>query len=403
MAEALGAGAVGDAGPAGGPDGAPERACARVNVAAIERNCARLRGELDGGARLCAVVKADGYGHGAVQSARAALAGGASWLAVVEARELRELREAGLREVPVLVMGALTGAELRSALADGGEVVVWSEDAVAAVAAAGGGSVHVKLDSGMGRLGTRDPEQASAAVAAAEQAPGVRLAGLMTHFATADEADDAGFFAGQLETFTRWARATAASRPDLLIHAANSAAVLREPASHFDMVRCGVAVYGMDPFGADPAERALEPALELESYVADVKLCRAGQSTGYGRRFVAERDTALGLLPIGYGDGWRRALSNNAEALVAGERRPLVGTVSMDSVTADLGPGADATLRGERAVLIGRQGSERITAEDLARRLGTINYEITCGLSARVTRRYHRDGESFRAAGEDAG
>ncbi len=378
-----------------------ERARARVNLAAIERNCARLRGELSGATQLCAVVKADGYGHGAVQSARAALAGGASWLAVVEAAELHELRAAGLREVPVLVMGALTGEELGLALADGGEVVVWSEEGVEAVAAAGGGGVHVKLDSGMGRLGTRDPERASAAVAAAERAPGVRLGGLMTHFATADEGGDGGFFDEQLEAFTRWARPLAEDRPGVLVHAANSAAVLREEAAHFDMVRCGIAVYGMDPFGEDPAAQGLEPALELASYVAELKLCRAGQSTGYGRRFVAARDTAIGLLPIGYGDGWRRALSGNAEALIGGERHPLVGTVSMDSVTVDLGPEPDERLRGEVAVLIGRQGDERITAEDIARRLGTINYEITCGLSPRVRRRYHRDGEPAGDGGSD--
>jgi alanine racemase len=383
---------------AGGNAAAPERAQARVNLAAIERNCERLLGELAGGARLCAVVKADGYGHGAVASARAAIAGGASWLAVVEARELRELREAGLDEVPVLVMGALTDRELREALADGGQVVVWSEEAVDAVAAAGGGAVHVKLDSGMGRLGTRDPERASAVVQAVERAPGVRLAGLMTHFATADEPDDDGFFDAQLDVFARWAGALADSRPGVLLHAANSAAVLREPGSHFDMVRCGIAVYGMDPFGSDPDERGLEPALELDTYVADVKLCRAGESAGYGRRFVAARDTAVGLLPIGYGDGWRRALSANAEVLIAGRRRALVGTVSMDSVTVELGPELDEGVRGERATLIGRQGEERITAEDLAGRLGTINYEITCGLSARVVRHYHRDGAPAEAA-----
>src|SRR6185312_13109888 len=148
------------------------------------------------------------------------------------------------------------------------------------VAAAGGGSVHVKLDSGMGRLGTRDPEQAAAAVAAAERAPGVRLTGLMTHFATADEPNDGGFFEDQLARFARWAGALAESRPGVLLHAANSAAVLRDHGSHFDMVRCGIAVYGMDPFGADPQERALEPALTLDSYLAEVKPCRAGESAG---------------------------------------------------------------------------------------------------------------------------
>ena len=186
------------------------------------------------------------------------------------------------------------------------------------------------------------------------------------------------------------------------MHAANSAGVLRDPGAHFDMVRCGIAVYGMDPFGEDPAAQGLEPALELTSYVAEVKLCRAGESAGYGRRFVAERDTAIGLLPIGYGDGWRRGLSGNAEALIGGRRRPLVGTVSMDSVSVDLGPEVDERLRGEVAVLIGRQGEERITAEDLARRLGTINYEITCGLSPRVRRRYHRDGEPAGDGGSGA-
>ena len=382
----------------------PERARARVNLAAIERNCARLRDSVAADVRLCAVVKADGYGHGAVASARAALAGGAAWLAVVSAQELRELRAAGLGEVPVLVMGALTGEELRQALADGGEVVVWREPDVRAVAGAGGGAVHVKLDTGMGRLGTRDPEQASAVVAAAEAAEGVRLAGLMTHFATADEAEDDGFFAAQLDAFSRWARPLADSRPGVIVHAANSAAVLREPASHFDMVRCGIAVYGMDPFGSDPAPHGLEPALELDSYVAEVKLCRAGESAGYGRRFIAPRDTALGLLPIGYGDGWRRGLSNDAEALIGGERRPLVGTVSMDSITVDLGERLDESLAGQTAVLIGRQGRERILAEELAARLGTINYEITCGLTPRVTRRYHRDGElPDTAAGPGAG
>jgi alanine racemase len=379
---------------------APERARARINLAAIERNCSRLRSELADGVRLCAVVKADGYGHGAVQSARAAMAGGASWLAVVSAPELRELRAAGLAEVPVLVMGALTPGELRQALADRGEVVVWSEPELRAVEAAGGGTVHVKLDSGMGRLGTRDPEQASAVVAAAEDSSAVRLGGLMTHFATADELDDHGFFAEQLERFTRWARPLAETRPGLIVHAANSAAVLRDTAAHFDMVRCGIAVYGMDPFGEDPAERGLDPALELDSYVAEVKLCRAGESAGYGRRFVADRDTAIGLLPIGYGDGWRRGLSNNAEVLVAGRRRPLVGTVSMDSVTVDLGPALDPGMVGEPAVLIGRQGSERITAEEIARRLETINYEITSGLAPRVARRYLRDGEPAQDGGE---
>jgi len=368
-----------------------DRARASVDVGAIERNCLRLRSELRGEVQLCAVVKADGYGHGAAQSARAAMAGGAGWLAVATAQEARDLREAGLTTPRVLVMGALSPAELSEALAADADIVVWREQDVQAVAAAGGGRVHAKLDSGMGRLGTRDVEQASRVLAAAQAATGVEPVAAMTHFATADELHDDGFFAGQLDTFAGWARAMKATHPQLLVHAANSAAVLRDRAAHFDMVRCGIAVYGMDPFGEDPFARALRPALELTSYVAEVKPCRAGESAGYGRRFVADRDTYLGVLPIGYGDGWRRALSNNAEVLVAGRRHPLVGTVSMDNITIELGADERALrLRGESATLIGVQGGERITAEDIARRLGTINYEVTCALTPRVPRVYHR-------------
>ncbi len=382
-----------------------ERAQARVNIAAIERNCARLRTELRDGVALCVVVKADGYGHGAAQSARAALAGGAGWLAVAGSHEAHELRGAGVRDVPVLVMGALSQAELAQALAADADVVVWHERDVEAVAAAGGGRVHVKFDSGMGRLGTRDPAEASRVAAAAWDTPGVELAGAMTHFATADDLEDDGFFQRQLTAFADWARALKAERPELLLHAANSAAVLRDADAHFDMVRCGIAVYGMDPFGEAPAARALEPSLELSSYVAEVKPCRTGESAGYGRRFVAERDTYLGVLPIGYGDGWRRGLSNNAEVLVQGRRHPLVGTVSMDNITIDLGADPRAEeLRGERAVLIGGQGNERVTAEEVAARLDTINYEVTCALTPRVPRAYHRDGAAIEtpAAGARA-
>ena len=253
----------------------------------------------------------------------------------------------------VLAMGALSEGELAQALGADADVVVWSERQVRAVQAAGGGRVHVKLDSGMGRLGTRDPAQASRAVAAARDADGVELVGLMTHFATADDPNDDGFFAMQLGRFTEWAAAVKAEQPGLIVHAANSAALLREAGAQLDMVRCGIAVYGMDPFGEDPTARGLEPALELSSYVAEVKRCEAGESAGYGRRFVAERDTWLAVLPIGYGDGWRRGCSNNADVLIAGRRYPVVGTVSMDNITVDLGPDAGEELLGEEAILIG--------------------------------------------------
>ncbi len=216
------------------------------------------------------------------------------------------------------------------------------------------------------------------------ESPGLEPAGVWTHFATADE-PDSRFFDEQLDRFEAVAAAARAEFPRILVHAANSAAVFRDRRSHFDMARCGVAVYGLDPFQGDPAERGLRPALSLCSYVADVKEFEPGDSAGYGQTWKAERGTRVGVLPLGYGDGVRRGLSNNAEVLVGGRRRPLVGTVSMDNVTIDLGPDSEVEP-GEEAVLIGSQGEEEIRAEELAARLGTINYEITCGISARVPR-----------------
>jgi alanine racemase len=363
------------------------RALARVNVGAIERNVARLRAACAPGIALCAVVKADGYGHGAIATARAALAGGASGLGVATADEAAVLRHAGI-DAPLLVLGALTDRELGVALTAGAHVVAWREAFVAAVAARGGGHVHVKLDTGMGRLGTREPAEADAVAAAAAATDGVELAGAMTHLATADERGDA-FFDQQLERFRAWADPLRERHPGLVVHAANSAALLREEASHFDMVRPGVAIYGLDPFGEDAAAQGLEPALELISYVAELKPCAEGESAGYGRRFVAERDTVIGTIPLGYGDGVRRALTNNADVLIDGRRFPLAGTVSMDNITVDLGPGGGGVQRGAEVVLIGRG----LPAEEMARRLETINYEVTCGLSARVPREHHRDGE----------
>jgi len=366
-----------------------ERAVARIDRGAVERNCARLKTEL-GDAELCAVVKADGYGHGADACAEAALAGGATRLAVATGAEAALI---GRRfpQVPLLTMGALTPAGLDAALAAGSEVAVWREGFRQLAAARGRAQgrpvrVHVKHDSGMGRLGNPDAAEVLALARVCAEDPRLELAGVWTHFATADEPGaDEGYFERQLERFEAVASAVKAEFPGTLVHAANSAAVFRERRSHFDMARCGVAIYGLDPFQGDPAERGLAPALSLRSYVADVKRFAAGESAGYGRTWRAPADTWVGVLPLGYGDGLRRGLSNNAEVLIRGRRVPLVGTVSMDNVTVDLGPDTEVEP-GDEAVLIGTQGEETILAEEVARRLDTINYEVTCGLSARVPR-----------------
>jgi alanine racemase len=378
-----------------------ERAVARIDLGALRANCERLRAEL-GEARLCAVVKADGYGHGAAACAGAAVAGGATTLAVAAATEAAELAGAGVVGGPdakpgdgapdLLTLGALTDSEVDVVLGADSAISVWTPgflDLVAARARALGrvARVHLKHDSGMGRLGAFDGEQVVRLARAAAAHPDLEPVGVWTHFATADEPDDdEGYFFEQLARFEPVAEAVRAEHPDITVHAANSAAVYRSRRSHFDMARCGVAIYGLDPFQLDPAARGLAPVLSLRSHVAAVKRFPAGQSAGYGRRWRAPEDTWVGVVPLGYGDGVRRALTNDCDVLVEGRRYPLVGTVSMDNLTIDLGP-ETAVEPGAEAVLIGRQGDEEIRAEELAARLDTINYEITCGIAPRVPRR----------------
>jgi alanine racemase len=366
-----------------------ERAVARIDFGAVKANCARLVAELRDGAELCAVVKADGYGHGADGCAAAALEGGATKLAVATATEAAQIGRR-FQHIPLLTMGALTEADVDVVLSAGSEVAVWREGFLRLLsdrARAQGrpARVHVKYDSGMGRLGNPDPEQVLALARDCHEEPHLELTGVWTHFATADE-PDSGFFEEQLERFEAVAAAVKAEFPSVIAHAANSAAVLRDPRSHFDMARCGVAVYGLDPFQEDPAKRGLAPVLSLRSYVADVKRFAAGASAGYGQTWRASEETCVGVIPLGYGDGVRRGLGNNAEVLVRGRRHPLVGTVSMDNVTIDLGPETEVEP-GDEAVLIGAQEGDAILAEEVAARLDTINYEVTCGISARVPRR----------------
>ncbi len=208
----------------------------------------------------------------------------------------------------------------------------------------------------------------------------------MTHFATADERGD-DHFPAQLEAFTAFVGEV--GRDDVLVHAANSAAALRDPNAHFGMVRCGVAVYGLDPFQDDPGAHDLEPALSLLSWVASIRRLEPGEGVGYGQVWRAEEPTWVATVPVGYGDGWRRGLTNDFDVLIGGRRHRGVGAVSMDNVGVALGPDTDVQV-GDEVVLIGSQGGERILAEEVARRLGTINYEVTTGLLPRVPREHVR-------------
>jgi alanine racemase len=316
-----------------------------IDLGALSRNVQALVHAV-GGAEVWAVVKADGYGHGAQGVARAALEAGASALCVATVAEALPLRQAQ-PDVRILVMGPTD--EVRSA-----------RDARLELAVGSGGlpegvPVHLKLDTGMGRWGYAELP-----------APTADVVGLMTHFASADCDDE--FTRLQIERF----RAATDGLAGLTRHAANSAGALRFPEARFDAVRCGVALYGLSPFGADPADDDLEPVLSWRSELAQVKLLAPGESTGYGRRFVAERPTWIGIVPVGYADGFRRDLTGT-HVLVEGERRRVVGTVSMDAIAValpgELAAGTPVTLVGEGLLL-----------EEHARVADTINYELACGI-----------------------
>ena len=332
------------------------RSTITVDLGALRRNAGVLRDAV-APAELWAVVKADAYGHGAVGAARAALEGGASVLCVATAREGGDLREA-FPSARILVMGPFGGGE--DALArDAG-----LEAAISTPEVPEGLDVHLKVDTGMGRWGMTLEE--------ALALPRGRVVGVMSHLATADEPDEE-FARRQIAHFGEVAEAFAG----VPAHLANSAGALRFPEARFDAVRCGIALYGLSPFGDDPARHGLEPVLSWQSYVAQVRTLAPGESTGYGRRFVAEEPTRVGIVPVGYADGFRRGLTGT-EVLVGDTRRRVVGTVSMDSLAVELGD----EPAGTPVTLIG----DGVLAEEHARVLGTINYEITCGLNRDRTR-----------------
>ena len=362
-------------------------AWAEIDLGAIRHNVEVLAA-VAAPAALWAVVKADGYGHGAVPAARAALDGGARGLCVALVQEGMELRDAGL-DCPILVLSEQPPTELASAVSAGLDLTVYSYAQVEAIAVAGGHQhpVHLKIDTGMRRVGaaTTDALGLAAAIAAS---PAVRLAGVFTHLAVADEPHDP-YNAMQIDSLNEVLSALAlAGHQPPLAHAANSAATLALPASRFDFVRVGIAVYGISPGAAlDQPAAALRPALSLRARVSHVKQVSAGDRISYGLRHRFTSNATVATLPLGYADGVpRRLFAAGGEVLIGGRRRPIVGVVTMDHVMVDCG--SDEIAVGDEAVLIGSQGDESILATEWADRLGTIGYEIVCGISARIDRRY---------------
>ncbi|MGA2112424.1 MAG: alanine racemase [Anaerolineales bacterium] len=362
----------------------PELTWVEVDLAAIRNNVRELM--RIAGRPLMAVVKANGYGHGAVAVAQAALQAGASWVGVARCSEGLELRRAGIT-APILVLGATPSAEAEAAISSQLSLALYDRglgEAYARQAAALGRrvSVHIKVDTGMGRLGILPQETASFGKWALE-VPELFIEGVFTHFARADESDPGPTLA-QIARFREALEALQASGVQpRWTHAANSAAMLRIPEARFDLCRAGIALYGLSPSREVPLPSSFRPALAWKACLASSKDLPAGWGVSYGGEYVTAGIETIGAIPVGYADGWRRSAPN--QILMDGQRLEVIGRVCMDYCLVRLPAGGAI---GDEVVLIGRQGDERILAEDVALRWGTINYEVVTGIAARVPRVY---------------
>jgi alanine racemase len=362
-----------------------------VDLDAIRHNVRVLR-EIAGPAEMLAVVKANGYGHGAVPVAQAALDAGASWLGVARVEEGVQLREAGI-DAPVLLLSEAPSWAADTVIAHRITPVVYTEAGIDAVAKAVATSsappvaVHLKIDTGMHRVGCA-PADAVALVEQITAHDELRLGGVCTHLAVADEADDT-YTAEQLAAFDAAVDALDARglRGGALLHAANSAATLAFPAARYDLVRAGISVYGIPPAEGLGGGADLHPAMTLTARVTFVKTLPAGARLSYGLRYELSHEARIATVPAGYADGVPRNLGlAGGEVLIGGRRYPIAGIVTMDQLMVDVG---DAPIEaGDEVVLLGAQGDDEVTALEWARHLGTISYEIVTGIGARVPRRY---------------
>jgi alanine racemase len=356
-----------------------------VDLDAVRHNVRLLKPQR---AELLAVVKADGYGHGDAPVARAALEAGATRIGVALVEEGLGLRERGVA-APVLVLSEFPHGSEKEALAAGLTPTVYTPEGLARLSEGAGAvgrpvGVHLKLDTGMHRVGLWPPQEAPAFARRILDA-GLGLEGLWTHFA-ASESDEAGTREQLARLLAARAALAAAGIAPSMLHAANSAATILYPEAHLDLVRPGAAVYGVDPGGGLGPRAGLRPALSWRSAVTMVKRLPAGERLSYGWRYTLDRESTVATVPVGYEDGYPRALGGRAEVLIRGRRHRVAGTVTMDQLLVDCG---DAEIApGDEVVLLGAQGAERITAEDLAAHLGTIGYEIVTAISERVPREY---------------
>ena len=365
---------------------------AEIDLDALKNNVQEMRRITDQNAQLMAVVKANGYGHGIEQIARTALESGANWLGVALLEEALLLRDKGIT-APILILGYTPVDDAVEVINhDISQTIFTVEDARAFAAAAHRlgkkAKVHIKIDTGMGRLGFSLQGDTLDKIRSLSQLPGLDIEGIFTHFATADDSDKS-FAEEQFMRFQQLLKQLAAHHIYFKWrHCANSAAVIDLPYTHLDLVRPGIALYGYYP--SPYVNRALVkllPVMSLKARVSFVKEVPKGCSISYGRKYIAKKKTLIATIPLGYGDGYSRLLSNQGEVLIRGKRAPVVGRVCMDQLMVDVGHIHDVQ-QGDEVVLLGRQEGEEITADELAGKLGTISYEVLCMISERVPRVY---------------
>ena len=357
-----------------------------IETYAIEQNVRLIKRKT--GSRVMAVVKANAYGHGTVPVAKTALRGGADYLGVARIEEALELREAGIKD-PILVMGYTPPERVIEGIDNNISLTVWKIEhiIIASHLAQNQGSMvnlHLKVDTGMSRLGAQ-PEQVLVLASEISNHPGIIFEGVFTHYARADE-KELEPTAKQEQTFSKIVNrlSSVGLRPPL-IHAANSAAILTRPDSYFELVRPGIAIYGLHPSPECRLPSGFRPALTWKTVLSQVKQLPAGRGVSYGHEYITRSSERIGTVPVGYADGFRRIAGN--QVLVGGQFVPVVGRVCMDQICVQL-DGVPNAQEGDEVVLIGQQGNENITAESLADLWGTINYEVVCGLGARVPRIY---------------
>jgi len=364
---------------------------AEINLRAIRSNVAGIKKLISPKTRLMAVVKANAYGHGMLEVARVCLEEGATYLGVASPREAMTLRENDIT-AQILVLGYVPEDCVDLMVENQIDTTVFNLDTALALSKAASNNgkearVHLKIDTGMGRIGFKPDAVSLEKIQEVALLPGILIQGIFSHLATADYADKS-FAWQQVEIFKNFvARLEEAGISIPLKHLANSAAIMEMPEVHFDMVRAGIMTYGLYP--SEEVDRSileLVPAMRLRSRISFVKIIPAGYSVSYGRTFIAQQETKVATVPIGYGDGYHRLLSNRSWASVRGQKAPLIGTVCMDQCLFDVS-GIDNVRAGDEVILFGRP-EDGVTADDLANLMGTINYEIVCAPSSRISRIY---------------